>query len=59
MVAITVGKNSADVKSKGKHAVVRVKHTSDKVRAFQKLEQDGQALIARIDAKCGAANSSK
>jgi len=53
------GKNSADTKSQGKHAAVRVKHASKKVRVFQKLEQDGQALIARIDTKCGSANSSK
>ena len=37
----------------------RMKKTAGMVRGFQKLENDGQALIKRIDATCSAANAKK
>ncbi len=45
-------RQSADQKSQGAHAARRSKVSSGKVKGFQKLEQDGQALIRRIQTKC-------
>jgi hypothetical protein len=36
----------------GRNAARRAKRNAAAVRGFQKLQQDGLALIARIDAKC-------
>jgi hypothetical protein len=48
-----------DQKSQGQrqstNAARRTKKSSGRVRGLQKLEQDGQALIRRIDAKCDVA----
>jgi hypothetical protein len=52
-------KNGVDQKSQGTHAARLLKQSTGKVKGFQKLEQDGQALMARIDAKCGVSSSSK
>ena len=40
---------------KSTKAAARVKHSSAQVRGFQKLENAGQALIKRIEARCPAA----
>ncbi len=45
-------RQSAHQKSPGAHAATRNKVSSGKVKGFQKLEQDGQALIRRIETKC-------
>jgi hypothetical protein len=43
---------SKDLKIRYKNAAKRTKASSGKVKGFQKLEQEGQALISRIDTKC-------
>jgi hypothetical protein len=39
-------------KSKAHHAARRVKHSAAKIRGFQKLQSEGQALISRIEKNC-------
>jgi hypothetical protein len=50
-------RNAADQKRHGKKAGKRVKLVGGRVRGFQKLVQDGQSLISRIDAKCDVATT--
>jgi hypothetical protein len=50
-------RNAADQKRHGKKAGKRVKVVGGRVRGFQKLAQDGQSLISRIDAKCDVATT--
>jgi hypothetical protein len=45
-------KQGKDEKIEGTNAARRTKVSSGRVKGFQKLEADGQALIRRIDAKC-------
>jgi hypothetical protein len=50
-------RNAADQKRHGKKVAKRVKLVNGRSRGFQKLEQDGQSLISRIDAKCDVATT--
>jgi hypothetical protein len=45
-------KNTTDQRNLTTNAVKLTKESSGKVKGFQRLEQDGQALLRRIDAKC-------
>ena len=49
--------SATDQARRGKNAATRIKTSSGKVRGFQKLQNDGQALIKRIEAKCPAASA--
>jgi hypothetical protein len=50
-------RSAADQKRHGKKVAKRVKLVNGRSRGFQKLEQDGQSLISRIDAKCDVATT--
>jgi len=50
-------KQTADQKSKNRNAAKRTKVSVGKVKGFQKLQTEGQALIRRINAKCSVNNS--
>jgi hypothetical protein len=46
-------KSNADQKATGAQAAKRAKRSSGRLKGFTKLAHDGQALITRIDTKCG------
>ena len=50
-------RNAAVQKRHGTKAGKRAKIVSGRIRSFQKLAQDGQSLISRIDAKCDVATT--
>jgi hypothetical protein len=41
----------------GRNAARRAKKNAASLRGFQKLQQDGLALIAKIDAKCSSTST--